>query len=212
MLTPKIAKQSFNRTTKALAAISKNAVPQAVRATLNDMAFDARKAAIKKIEQIYVLRNKFTARQVAVNKTRARDIASMKAETGHTQAYMAMQEKGGRIRGRRKFKPIPTRNARIGGSRKKMVRKPLRLGNLKLSGNKKAFFGKTKKGRQGIFGKKRKQVVMLWDMSRTQVTIKPTRWLSTSSRRAASPRRAAILYRRQATRIIEKRTGVRPTF
>lgn len=91
--------------------IAAEALPFAMRDTLNGAAFRTQKLARANIENEFTLRNKFTARRVLVDKiqsTRTFDMESG-AAVGHTEEYMALQEFGGVLtpRGIEGY-PVPT--------------------------------------------------------------------------------------------------------
>jgi hypothetical protein len=162
---------------KKLTAIRKSAAPLTMRMTLNDLAYVAAARAHGSMKKRFVLRNKWTQRGLVVEHAKQREIRDMRAIVGHRAEYMLTQEEGGTVRGRKSRKPIPTRQARISKSTKKVVRKAYRMRNLNVSSK---YFVASPGGRLGIFqriGRRGKRVVMLWDLSRRRVHVPRRPWL-----------------------------------
>lgn len=175
MLNFRINKASFDRTMRGLLQIRKSAAPLSLRLTLNDVAYATAARAHGNIQKNFTLRNKWTQRGLVVEHAKQRNIADMKAVVGHRAEYMLVQEDGGIVRGKKTYKPIPTKQARIGRNIKKMVRSSYRLRNLNTKG--KEFFIAKPRGRLGLFKRVGKRVVMLWDLSHRQVQIRKNPWL-----------------------------------
>lgn len=187
---------------KDLVLFSKKSVPFAMRNALNDTAFLGRKLWKKELRKSFTLRNTFTARSLRVVKVkRGKDAAKMFSMLGSISAYMGLQEEGGTQRTRGGTKPIPTAVAAgqpLGSQpRTKVVRRPNRMGSIKLdrrirSGSKaqrnaanvrqaarlkrKYAIIERDGGKKAIVkvtGRKKLNVKMIWDLSRTSVRIKP---------------------------------------
>lgn len=95
----------------------------AVRNTLNTMAFLSRKNSLKKIDQNFIIRNKFTKRNIRVDKVNQINVRDMESRMGATEkaSYMEMQEHGGIRKPKRPgHLAIPQLSAR-GGSKNKTV-------------------------------------------------------------------------------------------
>lgn len=121
-----------------LVAIKSRALPFAVRNTLNGAAFVTRSASVVKVKSDMTVRNKWTERNMQVERARGYDMSRFEAKAGSRLDYMATQEFGGVRRKKHKHGvPIPTsysagqsENAR---PRTRLPRKPNRLANLTLS-------------------------------------------------------------------------------
>ena len=111
----------INQTIKILQRVRTSAIPQGARATLNSLAFDARKRAQQNIARKFIERNKFTQRRVIVQKATQRDISHMQSEVGHTERYMAQQEYGASARATGKYHWTALEDARRSGDFSKQV-------------------------------------------------------------------------------------------
>ena len=100
--------REMKRLTAVLEDMSKRALPHAVRNSLNSSAFTGRRQWQAEITHSFVLRNKYTARSVRVVKAKGVRLSRMEARLGSVAPYMDRQEKGGTIRSKSKYKPIPT--------------------------------------------------------------------------------------------------------
>ena len=87
--------KSVKATTKALAKLRTSAVPQAVRFTVNQLAYNATFKAIANAEKRFVLRNAYTRRNYRYDKATQRNIGDMVAYVGHKEEYIKKQEQGG---------------------------------------------------------------------------------------------------------------------
>lgn len=111
--------------TNKLEKLHKSAMPVAVRQTLNDAAFDARKGLIKKFKKNFIIRNRtFITSHTAVNKCQNTfDINKMVSETGIIKGktksgdLLEKQEIGGNIQRQR----IPGSSVRMGSNFRKPV-------------------------------------------------------------------------------------------
>jgi hypothetical protein len=124
--------------TAKLESVGKNALPNAVRGTLNSLAFDVKKRTLpKSAKDTFETRQKtFIKAFSRVNVAKGNDMDSMRSEVGFfdrgaksKQAVedLEKQEHGGRIAGR-SFIPLET--ARTGKSRSRMVAAKNRLGRI----------------------------------------------------------------------------------
>jgi len=137
----------FIKLTVKLGNLHRAALPVAVRATLNDAAFETKALVPITASREFTIRNKSFFRAFsAVNKARGFDINSMQSEVGinasmgkDTAEGLAQQEKGGIVSGR---KLVPFDAARIGGSNQRQVRKKHKLAQIKF----------TQPGRQRVGG------------------------------------------------------------
>lgn len=124
--------------TAKLESVGKNALPNAVRGTLNGLAFDVKKRTLPKSAKDTFTHRKpnFFKTFSRVNMAKGNDMDSMRSEVGFqgrggTSAKavedLEKQEHGGRIAGR-SFIPLET--ARAGKSRNRMVAAKNRLGRI----------------------------------------------------------------------------------
>jgi hypothetical protein len=123
---------------KDLKTFREKAIPYAVAAYLNEMAFDTAANGRKIIQGRMILRNKYTLSSVRVNKaTMSKNISQMKSAAGSTAGYMEKQEFGGNVGGKSGHsKPIPTTFASGEGSagiRRKMPKKQNKMSNISLA-------------------------------------------------------------------------------
>jgi hypothetical protein len=114
-----------------LERLYKKAVPYAVADGNVRIAFDLRNAWQGEIQKRFVLRNQFTKRSIQVERG---SVARPTSTVGSTASYMKDQEFGKveRKKGRHGV-AIPTKEARIAGSAKRMVRRSYRVANIKLT-------------------------------------------------------------------------------
>lgn len=138
MATININSDAMVKVTAKLETVGRNALPLAVRGTLNTLAFDVKKRTLPKSAA-----DTFTQRKPSffkafsrVNMAKGTDLDSMQSEVGFIdrglkskQAVedLEKQEKGGQIDGRTL---VPLETARVGKSRKRMVSGKNRLGRI----------------------------------------------------------------------------------
>ena len=199
MINAKIDQKSVIRTMKTLSKISKTAPGKVARFTVNDLAFKGREGMQNQIDKQFIQRNKFTRNRVFVNKARGNNPQTIIAEVGHTEQYMKDQNDGAVIPANRKTHAIPTKVARISSSEKRLVRRAFNLRSIgSISGNEKFFIGKTKKGVVAIFQRLKTKVKMLYNISKTSITIKRTGWMGKGVKVARAPNLANMLYMKNA--------------
>jgi hypothetical protein len=194
--------KDFEKAAKDLKTFADKAVPFAVRNALNSGAFEGRKLWQAEMGDEFILRNRFTANSIRIDKATGFRVNTMSATLGSVAPYMRTQEFGGRkAGGGRHGMPIPTSVAAGQGMgtnpRTKLVRGPNKLGAIRLtkgrkggnrkqrnavamrmaiaSGSKFVFLELEKS--KGIFkitgGRRKPQLRMVWDISRHAVTIPP---------------------------------------
>lgn len=184
-----------------LGALTTKAIPYAVRNTLNQCAFEGRKAWAHQLDKSMVLRNKYTTNSLRVKKVAGGiNIPTMQSHVGSPLDYLEQQEFGGQKTARGHGVPMPTKFAagQVGGEKRmrgvqrknylrtiKLAAKP-HLGNQKQQ-NAIAIRLAAKTGgvvyldlgrRKGLFkvsGSKRarKKVRMLWSFSEKSQHVKP---------------------------------------
>jgi hypothetical protein len=109
MLTISLDKKPLEQLENDLDKFGKNALPYAVRNTLNTLAYEASKEAKDEVGRQFTERNKFTRNSIRFRKTFARNIDAMESSIGSTQEYMRSQEEGFTIHKKGKHGvPIPT--------------------------------------------------------------------------------------------------------
>jgi hypothetical protein len=107
-----LEQQEVRRLAEDLLALSKKALPHAVRNSLNATAFAARNEWSKSITKSMVLRNKWTVNSLRVEKAQGVSIGGMVSKVGTPLDYMKTQEEGGTKHPKTgKHVPIPTRAA-----------------------------------------------------------------------------------------------------
>lgn len=109
------------RLERILAGIRQRSVGFAIRNTLNDLAFVARRNLVEKIDHDFVNRNTWTKRSIRVERAR---YTGDHSEVGSTEEYMAKQEFGGRGE-----KYIATGNASGEGGRVRVRERAVRAAN-----------------------------------------------------------------------------------
>lgn len=193
--------RDFKRFAKDLGALKQAAIPHAVRDTLNDAAFAARKEWVERVRKDLTLRNTFTVRSLQVAKASGVDIRVMRAVLGSVAPYMGHVEDGEtkNAKGRHGV-PIPTPSAAGQALAATRRTKPIRRGNwLSAIRLQRGIAGSRKRrnaaviamaarkgggfvyldlvGRRGLFkvvGRKRgARIRMLYDLSKRTVTSAP---------------------------------------
>jgi hypothetical protein len=173
------------------------AIPFAMRRTLNDTAFEARKIWVDEIKRTLVTRNTFTTRSLEVVKASGRSITGMKAVLGAKARYMGEVEAGNVNPKGNVPTGIATGEGRGAKPRRRLVRRPNRVGSIALppkvaQGTRKQRTAVTiamaaRKGHRTIFlelerrkgffrlsgGKRRPRIDMLWDTTQKSVRSKP---------------------------------------
>lgn len=198
---------SIERLEGHLAHFARRGIPYAIRNTLNDAAFDARRTWIAKLPGKFTLRNRWTERSIRVRKARGRTVGRMVATIGSTREYMLTQEEGGtetptghvgvpvptaraagQARGTRPRSKVPRRanrlrritlsNARNRG-RSRAQKNAIAISVAKRGGGRFAFLDLGR--RKGIFrimgSAKRSRIEMMWDLSHRSIRTKPTHML-----------------------------------
>lgn len=195
----------IERLVRDLDRVAKQAVPFAMRNSVNTAAFEHRKRWQMEIRSTFVLRNKYVLNSLRVVK--ATTTRKPTARLGSEAAFMGTQEKGGTVRGKGRSKPIPTAvaagQAMGARPRTRAVRRPNWLSAIKLRrgrpGANKAqqnaiaismavkqsrrFVLLELNGLRGIFrvtGRKRLTVRLLWNLSKRSVRLKPSHTLQST--------------------------------
>jgi len=105
--------KDWKKLEKDLANMRKTALPYAVNAYLNAIAFETMGKGREIAQSRMILRNKYTVQSIRANKaTYSRDINTMRSSAGSVAEYMEKQELGGTARGASgRNKPIATSDA-----------------------------------------------------------------------------------------------------
>ena len=208
------------------------AYKQAVKGTLDGLAFEARRhATTVALPQKLTLRNKFTQKTVQYSKAKGNNIAKMESWVGQvdkigqteTGGYLAKHEMGGVIRPK-KHKSLlkATLTARSGRYSRRVAKRYL-IKNLQINSKldqKKEKRGKKKerytvlkpftltlkRGGTGIFvrtGSKPGQMKMIYNLETKRQIVRASRWL-TQSQKTAIDKRAQI-FQREMDRALAKR-------
>ena len=181
----------------------------AMRNTVNALAFETSKNAKDTVRKSFTLRNKYTERSILVERAR---YPGQPAVVGSTADYMLDQEFGGRTedptiataysagqttkRTKLPRKANRMRNIRLPGQRVKAYSKRQRnmiaVQEAKANGDKFVYIDTgRKKFIARVVGTKRKpQIKMVQDMSRTSTPIPKSPWLEPSTDRAVKKREA----------------------
>jgi hypothetical protein len=123
MLDITLDTDQFRRDALKVYLAQKNALPNAVRFTLDTMAFKTMKVAKDDLSKNFTLRNTWTKRSIGVEKVGAgNDIDIMVSRVGSREGYMAEQEEGVNVTSKGEHGvPIPTPT--VSGEGRASVRK-----------------------------------------------------------------------------------------
>lgn len=201
MISTKTRELGTKLTAKQLAFAQRN--------TVNALAFETRKNAQDNVRSNFTLRNKYTERSILVDRARR---TTDPAIVGSTADYMLTQEFGGRTEGptlataysagqtsqRTKLprKANRMRNIRLPGQRvkahSKRQRNMLAVKAAKANGDKFVYIDTgRKKFIARVVGTKRKpQIKMVQDMSRSSTPVPRTPWLEPATDRSLRKREA----------------------
>lgn len=120
-----------------LRSLAKGGIKYAVRNTLNDLAFEARKRWETEMKEQFVLRNRWTVGSIRVERARGTIVEAMESRVGSLADYMRLQESGGTKSGGAKGVRVPTPVAAGQGAgtrpRTKPVRGPNRMNAIQLA-------------------------------------------------------------------------------
>jgi hypothetical protein len=183
----------------AFGKMSKKSIAFASKYAINAMAFESRSKSIDRINDQFIIKNKFTEKSIQVEPTKTLYMKNQKSIVGSIAPYMEKQEYGGKESSRGKHGvDIPTSasakqraiprtrvtvrdkmisNIRLNLNRRKN-KKQQNLINIKVGG-KFVFLdlGKTK-GIFSVSGSKRKRkITMIHDLSRKSIRIQKRPWL-----------------------------------
>jgi hypothetical protein len=202
----------FNGLSKLFRDLEKfraKAIPFAMRATLNETAFQARKLWVDEINRTLVTRNTFTERSLHVERATGRTVAGMRAVLGSRAPYMGKVEAGNTNPKGNVPTGVATGEGRGAKPRRRLVRRPNRVASIQLpaklrQGSRKQRTAVTiamaaRKGhryvflelerRKGFFrvagGKRRPRIDMLWDTTQKSVRSKPYPTLAPALKRVA---------------------------
>jgi hypothetical protein len=187
----------LSRMFRDLERFRSKAIPFAMRATLNETAFAARKLWVDEIQRTLVTRNTFTTRSLHVEKATGRSVLGMRAVLGSRAPFMGEVEAGNTNPKGNVPTGVATGEGRGAKPRRRLVRRPNRVGAIALpdkvrQGSRKQRTAVTiamaaRKGHRTIFlelerrkgffrvtgGKRRPKIDMLWDTTQKSVRSKP---------------------------------------
>lgn len=181
--------------TAKLDKLHRSALPNAVRNTLNNAAFETKIEIPKTASSKFITRNKsFFKSMTLVNKARGFDINQMQSEVGISNrkdkiaSGLTKQELGGNIKDR---SLIAMDQARVSSNKNKIVRNSNKLNNITISKNKKKGTGTgfvmIKKGTKGTIFQtkksgKKNNLLPLYSYSKGRsVNIKRTPFIEPSA-------------------------------
>jgi hypothetical protein len=206
----------LRRFAKDLDKFAHKAIPHAVRNSLNRSAFEGQREWRAEVKRTFTVRRPFTEKSIQVTKARGTDLRTMVAVLGSTAEYMGAREEGETKRkGGKHGVPIPTVSGARGGSIKRQIQRPHRMGAIRLTdrartgarkqrnavairralkaGNRFVLLETTRGA--GIFritgAKRRLRVKMIWDLAKKSVTVAPFETL-TRTLKAIEPRLTTI--------------------
>lgn len=210
--------EQARRLERILAGIRTRSVDFALKNTMNDLAFAARRNVIEKIDHDFVNRNTWTKRSIRVERAR---YVGQGAELGSTEDYMAKQEMGGRGE-----KYIATGNASGEGGRVRVRQRAVRANNWinklgvrtfpEVSGsrqrkrtatlhmarreNQKYVVLENDEGQRGLYRvlgtKKRPKTKLIYMLRKSPVQIKKHKWLQPTSERTQREQVASLYFAR----------------
>lgn len=94
MFSIDIDKKALIQLENDLDRFGKNALPIAVRDTLNNIAFKSSDLAKRNLSRVFIERNTWTRRSIGYRRAVGRNIDMMLSEMGSTLEYMRLQEEG----------------------------------------------------------------------------------------------------------------------
>lgn len=111
-----------------LREMSTQGIAMAAAGTLDNMAFESRKIAIKTFENQRVIRSNWTQRGMLFQKTRRGvPIKKMESRSGNIRPYADTLEGGDTVHAEKDFLPIPALGSRIGKNKRKRIAKRMRF-------------------------------------------------------------------------------------
>ena len=199
--------------TDKLDRIGKNALPTAVRNTLNTAAFDTKKQVPITASANFITRNRSFFRSFTlVNKAGGNDINKMQSEVGINASRapkvaegLEKQETGGTI-GNRSL--IAMNQARTSGSLEKRIKKTNYLSNVRISKSKKKGTGTgfimIKHGSKGtVFATSKKKLTPIYSyQAGRSVKVKKTPFMEQSAMKIQQ--RIPAIYTKEAQRTIKR--------
>ena len=173
---------------KLLRIMNRQGIKYANRAAVADMAFTARREAVKIVGEEFILRNKWTTSGMRVEKR------STEASMGSIRPYMERQEFGGRqkvygipttVAAGQGLKAVPRRRRVLRANYLQKIRLPTRARGAKTKKQANAIAMRRAKPfafldlgrRKGVFRRRGNKAVMLYDMSQNRVDVPPNPWL-----------------------------------
>jgi hypothetical protein len=170
---------------KAMRMFSSTAMPNAVANTLNRTADLVKAGAVHNIRQDYVVRTPYTINSVRMSPARPKPNLSGYAMVFTFNKYLPVQESGGTHHAPK----IPTITGSRAGSKSTVIPPSLRLSRIspamtaapqkgqRKTKTSKPFVLNLRRG-PGIYVRRGKMLIMIRDLSKGIVRIKPTHWFT----------------------------------
>lgn len=189
--------------TARLERLNRSAFPVAVRSTLNDMAFEAKKNIPNQAKSKFTIRqNNLFKRFSGVNKAAGYNLNNMQASVGVVDngkpklaKGLATQETGGNLQGR---KLIAHDKARISGSNTKKVKSKYHFSKIKIgTKNKKAPGSKYFRIKNTVFENQGKRLIPIYNYRLNRISrLDKKSFIKPSALKASE--KALIFYKKNA--------------
>lgn len=189
------------RLEREVARFGREILPETVAASMNVVARAAHSRSLRNIRSSFTLRNRYTERSLKFWQAKPkRNISRINAVTGTISEYLPLQEAGGRVRARRRRIPIPTRAARVGRSRSRVVAARYRLNRIGEAGRGGVFIARSRSGKLGLFVRTGRRVIMIRDLSVASYRLEPTHWHTEATRKYGTKSMLQQVFIREARR------------
>ncbi len=197
---------------KDLKKFKNSDVPLAIAMTLTYVADEHQKEVKKTMLNLFTLRNKFTEKSLRKWKARPkRNIKRINSFSGSISPYIAVQDKGGIVRGKRRKYPAPTKRGRTSRSLLKPRAYRYRLskvGKIQTGESRqpgKMFYLRTRRAdRRGFFIRtKRAGLKKIYYVAKSSVRVRGTRfWQRANKKIAARSRTIQNRFNRAARKLV----------
>lgn len=192
---------------KALAKLSKDALPKVTARTLNAVSTAAAAQQKKNIHAKMIVRAKYTDNSLKHYKaSEAKPIARQNAVVGSTSSYLPIHDSGGTIRAKKQRIAIPTNKLR-GVNRRKKISPSMRIGEQA----KRKFFVLGPASpvrvvkRPGLYYRKSKtKIVRVRDLSMKSFRLRGNRWHSDAVAKYAKAGIISAVFIREAKKELAK--------
>lgn len=177
-------KPEVKETLMDLRSVNKRQLPYISALALTRTAYDARGQIQRDMPSTFIIRNQWAIRGVRVEpaqKSEMRARGKTSAVVKHIDENMAKQERGGRIRAKRKMVAIPTDSVRSSKTQKiTRAKRPKAL-----LAKPRYFIGEDSAGRPAIFHRKSKKVTRVAYFLREVAQYRPVYGFEATVRRVA---------------------------